>query len=284
MNYDLNYNRVYEDKGVFPYVAKEAGVKIPETLAKKVCGVLYDGDNNIISESRLIESMMDKGEVFSKPSRHSCGGSGCSVINFCKETKASTHQKILSLGTDFIIEKKVIPHPSISKLYPLAVNTFRVITYRWKDEFMNIPVFMRVGQGGAVVDNGAAGGMFVGVKPDGCLTDKAVMPNNTNISVHPDTKVPFKGHVIEHFSKVVDAAIHLHRHIPQIGLVYWDFTIDNEGDPVLIECNIMNGTIYAVQMTHGVPAFGDHTAEILQWIKKMKKTPYSKIKYNAFGN
>lgn len=147
-----------------------------------------------------------------------------------------------------------------------------------------MPVFMRVGQGGAIVDNGDAGGMFVGVKPDGGLTDKAVMPYNTNIPVHPDTKVAFKGHRIEHFPKVIDMAIHLHKYIPHIGIVYWDFTIDQEGDPILIECNIRNGTIYAVQMVHGVPAFGDHTAEILQWIKKMKKLPYSKLKDYAFGN
>lgn len=284
MNLYTSYNHVYGNKNVFPYMAQSAGVKIPVTLAKKVCGVLLDGDNNIITENELMELMKDKGTAFCKPSIGSSGGSGCFAMDFGTENYQSCHQKLLSLGKDFIIQQKVISHSSISELYPLAVNTFRVITYRWKDDFVSMPVFMRVGQGGAVVDNGAAGGMFVGVKPDGSLTDKAVMSYNTNIPNHPDTGVPFKGHVIKHFPKVVDAAIRLHQFIPQAGIVYWDFTIDSEGDPVLIECNISNGTIYAVQMTHGVPAFGDRTAEILRWIKKMKKTPYPQLKDHAFGN
>ena len=283
MNLNVRYNWALEDKNLFPYVAEAAGVKIPETLAKKVYGVMFDGDNNVITEKELIQMLRDKGKLFCKPSTGSCGGSGCFALDFGAENEASCHKKLLSLGENFIIQKKVIPHQSISELYSLAVNTFRVITYRWKGEFVSMPVFMRVGQGGAVVDNGAAGGMFVGVKPDGSLTDKAVMPYNTNIPVHPDTGVAFKGHVIEHFPKVVDAAIHLHQYIPQIGLVYWDFTIDSDGDPVLIECNTWKGTIYAVQMTHGVPAFGERTAEILQWIKKMKKTPYSQLKNHEFG-
>jgi hypothetical protein len=147
-----------------------------------------------------------------------------------------------------------------------------------------MPVFMRIGQGGAVVDNGAAGGMFVGIHADGRLTDKAVMPYNTCILTHPDTGFVFKGHVIEGFSAVCEAAIRMHQMIPQLGIIYWDFTIDIEGNPVLIECNVFNGTVYAIQMTLGQPAFGNNTAEVLQWIRKMKHTPYSKRADYAFGN
>ena len=75
-------------------------------------------------------------------------------------------------------------------------------------------------QGGVVVDNGADGGMFVGVKSDGSHTDKAVMPYNTTIHVLPYTGVAFKGYIIEHFSKVVEADIRLHQNIPQMGIVY----------------------------------------------------------------
>lgn len=61
------------------------------------------------------------------------------------------------------------------------------------------------------------------------------------------------------------------------------FLVDKDGIPALMECNIFNGTIYAIQVTRGVPAFGDHTAEVLQWIRKMKHTSYSKRGDYAFG-
>ena len=72
-----------------------------------------------------------------------------------------------------------------------------------------------------MVDNGVAGGMFLGVHVDGSLTDKAVMPYNTCILSHPDTGFVFKGHVIDHFSEVCDAAMRMHQMIPQLGLIYW---------------------------------------------------------------
>lgn len=283
MNYKRHYGFVFEDKNVIPYIASCADVKMPRTVLSQTCGVMRDGDGRVVNEKQAKEILFSSGKVFCKSSTGACGGRGCFVTDF-QTYKESIDNALRSLGPEFVIQEVVKCHESIARIYPKAVNTFRVITYRWKDEFRQLPVFMRVGQGGAVVDNGAAGGMFLGVHVDGSLTDKAVMPYNTCILSHPDTGFVFKGHVIDHFSEVCDAAMRMHQMIPQLGLIYWDFTINTEGIPVLIECNVFNGTIYAIQMTHGVPAFGEHTAEILQWIRKMKHTPVSKWGDYAFGN
>lgn len=283
INLNRHYAFVFEDKNVLPYVAASAGVKMPKTILSKTCGILRDGDSRIVSGKQAQDILTSKGEVFCKSSTGSYGGRGCFVADF-SVLKEPIKDVLDDLGSDFVIQEKIICHNSISSIYPKSVNTFRVITYRWREDFIQLPVFMRVGQGGAVVDNGAAGGMFLGVHDDGSLTDKAVMPYNTCILSHPDTGLVFKGHIIEHFNKVCDAAKRMHGMMPMVGMVYWDFTIDTEGEPVLIECNIFNGTIYAIQMTHGLPAFGDRTAEVLQWIRKMKHAPYNKRVDYAFGN
>lgn len=283
MNYKRHYGFVFEDKNVIPYIAYCAGVKMPRTILSKTSGIIRDGTGAIVNETQAKEILFTSGIVFCKPSTVACGGRGCFVADF-KSLGESFDNTIRSLGSEFIIQDIVECHESIKCIYPQSVNTFRVITYRWRDSFKLLPVFMRVGQGGAVVDNGAAGGMFIGVRTDGSLTEKAVMPYNTCILSHPDTEFKFKGHVIPGIQNVCDAAIRMHQMIPQLGLIYWDFTINTDGEPVLIECNVFNGTIYAIQMTHGVPAFGDNTAEVLQWIRKMKHTSYNK-RYNfAFGN
>ena len=282
INMNRHYAFVFEDKNVLPYIASCAGIKMPQTILSKTCGIMRDGDSRIVNDKKALEILTAKGEVFCKLSTGSYGGRNCFVIDF-EDTKEPPMKILNGLGSNFVIQEKIQCHESIAKIYSKSVNTFRVITYRWKDEFRQLPVFMRVGQGGAVVDNGAVGGMFLGVHADGTLTEKAVMPYKTCILSHPDSGLVFKGHKIDNFYKVCSSAIRMHQMMPQVGMVYWDFTIDRVGEPVLIECNIFNGTIYAIQMTHGVPAFGEHTAEVLQWIKKMKKTSYSKRNDYAFG-
>ena len=282
MNYKRHYGFVFEDKNVIPYIAKCASIKMPKTILSKTCGVMRDCDGKIVDENEAKEILISAGKVFCKSSVGACGGRGCFVTDF-KASEVSFDATLQSLGSEFIIQEIIRCHESIASIYSNAVNTFRVITYRWQEDFFQMPVFMRVGQGGAVVDNGAAGGMFLGIHDDGSLTDKAVMPYNTCILKHPDTGFEFKGHKIACFAKVCQSAIRMHQMIPQIGMVYWDFTIDTKGDPILIECNVFNGTIYAIQMTLGVPAFGEHSAEVLRWIKKMKHTPYSERGKYAFG-
>lgn len=101
---------------------------------------------------------------------------------------------------------------------------------------------------------------------------------------HPDTGIIFKDYKIKSFNMVIESALKMHKMIPQIGIVYWDFTINQDGTPVLIECNIRNGTIYAIQMTHGVCCFGNKMPEVLQWIRKMNNTPYEKRINYSWGN
>ena len=51
---------------------------------------------------------------------------------------------ILSLGEDAVIQERLVCHKSITDIYPGSVNTFRVITYRWKDDVLHMPVIMRI--------------------------------------------------------------------------------------------------------------------------------------------
>ena len=68
-----------------------------------------------------------------------------------------------------------------------------------------------------------------------------------------------------------------------VGVVNWDFTIDEYGNPVLIEGNMRLGGIWVFQMAHGKGAFGDKTSEILEWVKIMKQSSPSDRKCMLFG-
>ena len=66
--------------------------------------------------------------------------------------------------------------------------------------------------------------------------------------------------------------------LPEIGVGNCDFTLDKNDNPVLIEANIDGGSIWLTQMASGVGCFGERTAEVMGWIRKMRKikpTEYS---------
>jgi hypothetical protein len=68
-----------------------------------------------------------------------------------------------------------------------------------------------------------------------------------------------------------------------VGVSNWDLTIDERGEVVLIEGNLQFGGVRLAQMACGVPVFGEHTAEMLQWVRKMKGFNPSERYIHAFG-
>lgn len=129
--------------------------------------------------------------------------------------------------------------------------------------------------GGNYLDNGHAGGMFIAIDNDGTLHKTAFTEFKDEYEVHPDTGLKFDGYRIELYEKVLDTAIRMHEAIPQVGVVNWDFTIDENGEPLLIEANINDGkragSIWLSEMPHGRGPFGDNTKEVLRWLRMMKK-------------
>ena len=287
MNINPEYNKVFSDKNVLPYIAKTANVKVPETIISCIKGVYRNKENNIITKKEAIEVISNIGSVFIKPSVDSNSGKNCAVLNvdggIDKVSGRTVAEIIESIGLDFLVQEKVICHKSISDIYPDSVNTFRIITYIWRDEIKFMPVIMRIGRGGNCIDNAHAGGMFIAVDDDGTLHDTAFTEFNNRFSVHPDTKISYKGYKIECFSNVLSAAKAMHELIPQVGVVNWDFTIDETGAAVIIEMNINSGSVWLPQIAHGKGAFGDNTAEVLRWLALMKKTTPSKRYKYAFG-
>lgn len=170
-----------------------------------------------------------------------------------------------------MVQRLLVCHETIRALYAGSVNSFRVITYLWKGQVEVMPLIIRIGQGGHYLDNAHQGGMFCAVYDDGTMGNHAVTEFNDQFKEHPDTHIVFATHRIAHINKVITAAKRMHAAIPQLGVVNWDFTVDEGGEPVLIEANCANGSVWLPQMAHGVGAFGERTAEVLQWLRFMKR-------------
>ena len=274
MNPYKEYVSVLSDKNCLYSFAKRARVKMPKPILFNQKGFIW-GDGV-------------KGRAFIKPTVDSCSGRGCRIIdiddgNVDKVSGESIESIVSEYGNDYVIQEIVSCHNSIADIYPNGVNTFRIITYRWKNEIKHIPSIMRIGRGGSFIDNAHAGGMFIGIYEDGSLCPVAFTEFKECFTKHPDTNVVFNGYKIDLFPKVLEAACEMHKIVPQVGVVNWDFTIDAEGDPLLIEANTSGGSIWLSQMAHGVAPFGEDTADILQWLRKNKKCKKTKRELYYYG-
>ena len=286
MNYNQEYTKVLSDKNLLPYLAQAAQVHTPKILLSCVEGLYRDEYNSVINQKTFEKRLGDLGEAFAKPSVDSSSGKGCFVLNMKKDIDTlsgkTTAQLLAELGPNFVIQERLVCHESISKIYPHSVNTFRIITYRWKDEICHMPIILRIGSGGKNVDNAHAGGMFIAVDDNGTLHKTAFTEFNKQYTQHPDTHVKFEGYAIPNMDKLLKAARRMHILLPQLGCCNWDFTLNKEGIPTLIEINLTAGGIWLAQMTHGKGVFGAKTAEVLRWMAFVKKLPYSKRKFYKY--
>ena len=287
MNYDKSLANVLENKNMLYVFADYLEVKMPKRLLACQEGIYTDKDRKIVNFSEAVDKLLNIGDCFAKPSIGTDSGRGCEVFCFNNGQDLikgiSCEEALRSLGKNFTIQERVVCHDSIRKLYGGSVNTFRIMTYRWHDEIVSAPVIMRIGRGGSYLDNAHAGGMFIAVSSDGRLHERAFTELEDSFTEHPDTKVKFENYKIELLPKIVDTAKKMHYSLPTIGIINWDFTLNEEGNPVLIEANVNCGSIWLFQMAHGKGVFGENTPEILRWIGKMDKMSYSERLNHHFG-
>lgn len=288
INEKKNYASALSDKSVLPYVALAANVKMPKHLLSNTYGIFRDAEYKCLKKDSVKSMLYNAGRVFVKPTIESGSAKGIFTANIKDGVDLKTGKNLEELfdfdkKQNYVVQEFLKCNNDISQLYDKSVNTFRVMTYRWKDDFYNMPGVFRVGSGGGEVDNAHAGGMFIAIDEEGFLKGKAMTEFMTIYEKHPDSGILFDGYKISEYPKVVEAALKMHNMVPELGSVAWDFTIDETNTPVLIEANFILSGFWIIQCAHACAPFGERQPEVLQWIKKMKNLPYSKRGKFAFG-
>lgn len=261
----------FENKNMLSIVFGEM-CKQPETIIMCIKGHYFDENRKLISKATAIDIVKKYiGQAFIKVTVDTNSGRGVRMLELRDGVDITSHQKCEEIfdetGGDFVLQKRIVPHLAFRKLYPNAINTLRVITYMTSEKIKTAPIVMRIGQGGGVIDNVHAGGMFIGVTDSGELLGEAFTENQTRYVKHPDTGVVFKGYKIPCVPQIREVAITLHERVPMLQFVSWDFTVDEEGKIVLVEANLHSQAVWISQMAHGKSFFGEDTAQMLQSIK-----------------
>ena len=106
------------------------------------------------------------------------------------------------------------------------------------------------------------------IKPDGWLVEKSVTRKSEWTDQHA-SGIKFKDIKVPSYDRILDTVKQLHPKLPYFNIIGWDFAVDEAGDPVFIEFNIMPEPN---QISCG-PTFGDLSEEVFRdvFIAKTRK-------------
>lgn len=215
------------------------GIKHPHSYLKNINGYYYFEGRPVSMEDAafLCQNLQD---VIVKPSK-GLEGRGVRKVSFKNGKSIPGGHTVMDLFAlyqrDFLIQESVKQHPQISALNPTSVNTLRIMTYRSGMEVMVVYSAVRIGRRDQVIDNQKSGGMSTVIHPDGTLGKYAFGKAGDDMIEKTDTGVVLEGYQLPCFDRAIETVKNLHYSLPLFDIVGWDISIDEEGDPVLIEWN-----------------------------------------------
>lgn len=269
--------KFYSDKGLTELLYKSVNeAKFPETVIVNCSGYYQDKLRNIINKSEAIRLLLSLEEFIIKPTIGGSSGQSVKLVSLIDKDADEKERLIKSIldiyDQNYIVQLRLIPHKSLKKLYPHSINTIRIITYIVENEIYHAPLSLRMGVHGNKVDNIHAGGIVIGLSDDGYLKrygyQLGYCDSKIKFEKHPDTEIAFEGYYIPQIDRIIDIAKKLHLNTPHLGIISWDFMLDNLGEVVLVEGNYFGQSIWFPQIVHGKPIFGENTEIMLSLLNK----------------
>lgn len=186
--------------------------------------------------------MADKETVFAKPNTAE-SGKGIEKLN--KADFASIEEMfeyVKRADKNFgVLEQLIVQHEALSKLYPCAVNTLRIVTLNHNGE-VHIPYAVcKMGNEGKFVDNMENSGLACPIDIEtGKIRGVAHTSALINFDTHPYTGVKLVGYQLPYIKEALALCEEAAKVVPKIGHVGWDVCIMPDG-PAIIEGNDFPG-------------------------------------------
>lgn len=254
----------FDDKNMYDLYFPN--VKMPETVSRKIGGVFLDHNYSILEKNDVLSLCKRYKSLILKISKGSDGGHGVFFLN-TKESSNGVLADILEGNRDFVIQRIVSQHREISKIHDKSINTIRIMSLFFNNQVRIVSSVLRMGVNDSRLDNAHSGGIVSGILPDGRLRDVAYNIRGKRFDRHPQG-TQFGSIVVPSLERchniVKSQAL---RFIGLSRLISWDFAIDENGAPVLIEVNLTYGGVDVHQMSNG-PVFGEMTEAVLNEVFK----------------
>lgn len=241
----------------------------PKTIFRKSGSNIISGDFLSIDFDEAVElALKQKSDLIIKPAKDTNSGRGVKLIN-STACRSDIVALLSEYNSDFIVQKRVEQSAFTAQFNPTSLNTIRAVTLFINSRISLCYAILKLGSAGRIVDNGANGGLWVGIQSDGTLnswgTDfKCNFSKSHNGISFDSIETPLPS-----FDKIKELAFNAHMRIPMCGLVAWDIALDTNNNPLLIEANLWWPATSYGEICSG-PAFGDRTSEVIEYLKEQQ--------------
>ena len=260
----------WDDKAYYPRFFPD--IKQPYAIAFVIEGIFYNHyyhQENVDDLTRCILDSFDR--IVIKPS-DGLEGRGVEIIEIEKNDFPSLRRKLLSFGRNYVIQEVIRQHEALAVYNTSSVNPIRVMTLRLGGKIHYLHSTLRFGSPGMHTDmsfvNGKEIAHVCAIDKNGTIAGSwydmdGKMDLITNLGIKEQKPIPS-------FSDVVETAIAVHKRLEHFDFVGFDFTINQQKEPVLIEYNVYWPGIIIPQYCHG-PLFGELTEELIFQLKNKPK-------------
>ncbi len=274
--YEYYNNQIFEntwrDKNMFHRLLPN--VPLPKTLGRRIRGRYFheaigyipnDAHTLVNFSGAIWEAMGENDHIVIKNTSTTGFGRGVKKYRVTSEGDISQVLEQWQAYSDYIIQICVSPHKVMSFLNPISSNMIRIGSRRHDNEVDILYAAARVGVENSFTDvsfiDGEVRVNLVGISNEGCFSNEMVDQNGRHIKNLPiEVNVPS-------WDKIVNIIKDNHLLIEHFDMVGWDFTVDEEGNPICFEWNIQWPGTVLYQFANKRPLFGDKTDAILSFLK-----------------
>ncbi len=258
----MGMSRAFEEKSLYGIIYSA----IPQPKSLVICNRGgYIIDNKYVSFRNAVDYLKTQKGFIIKPTHDSTQGNNVRYVR----TSEDDVESILKLyGEHFITQEKIEQSSMTSVFNKSSLNSFRVSTLNINGKSSLCNIVFRSGLKGSVVDNLGAGGLMLGVSPDGQFFDYAY--DNRYIRHDASAEgVRFSGYKVGKMKDIVDLTLKWHaEYLPHLGFAGWDVVLDEHDNPIMIEVNLRWPGIQFEQLCTKTPLFGDRTDEVVEFVKR----------------
>ena len=261
-----DFKDAYLDKNIYSMLFPD--MKQPVSVVKNMHGLFYiNGDEGTLEQAVNAVCAAD-GELIIKPTVETCNGEGVEQLEGldAEGVKALFGQ----YGINYTVQHKVKQHPDLQQVNPTSLNSMRLYTYRRLDgtyAYLYPFAHLRFGGKGAIKDNVSQGGGTCLINEDGTVDDRVYrFKSMTVASLKQETGVD--NLTIPNYQGVIDTLLKMHRRLPYFDFVGWDVTVLPDGEPLLIEFNLVP-SVEGPQMMAG-PMFGTYLDEVIDRARRVE--------------
>jgi hypothetical protein len=259
--YFKQYRVLTDDKRLTSALFAAYHIRQPELLFTYTHGQFLDRANKSLAADavNLLIQEATCQKIFVKPT-FGIGGKGIIVFHLKEETYRNHQNEILTAkwmrhtltNASYIVQKGLTQHEELNKIYPHAINTFRILTKVEHGRVSILYALLRMGKGGKEVDNASQNGVICSIdKNTGCFDAVAFTGLRERIKVHPDSGFIFENYQFPYWEEVTNFIMEVAEKVYQIKYLGWDLAFTTDG-PAVIEINAGAGIEFLQDCYGGV--------------------------------